>query len=52
VIKVKHAGTLIAVKDIEKSKKFYKDILGLNIKQDFGDNLMLECGISFQTLNS
>ena len=35
---MKYTGTLIAVKDIEKSKQFYHDVLGLDVVADFGAN--------------
>ena len=38
---MKYAGTLIAVKDIEKSKLFYHDVLGLDVVSDFGENVTL-----------
>ena len=33
--------TLISVKDIEKSKRFYHDVLGLEVLQDLGANVAL-----------
>ncbi len=47
-----YKGTLIAVKDMEKSKKFYFDILGLEVVGDFGANVMLSGGLSLQTAES
>ena len=47
---MKYAGTLIAVKDMEISKRFYHDVLGLNVAADFGANVMLDGGIFLQTL--
>ena len=35
---LKYTSTLIAVADMEKSKKFYHDVLGLEVVADFGDN--------------
>ena len=37
---------VILVKDIEKSKHFYKAILGQKIKNDFGRNVVFEGGLS------
>ena len=44
---MQYLGALLTVKDMEKSKKFYHDVLGLNIAQDFGAN-----GIFLQTLDT
>ncbi|MPM38521.1 hypothetical protein SDC9_85150 [bioreactor metagenome] len=41
--------TLLAVTDLEKSKKFYGDVLGLTVTGDFGANVTLSGGISLQT---
>ncbi|MCL1918917.1 MAG: VOC family protein [Peptococcaceae bacterium] len=42
-------GTLIAVKDMEKAKCFYHDVLGLNVVDDFGANVVLTEGVFLQT---
>jgi lactoylglutathione lyase len=47
---VKYSGTLIAVSDMDKSKKFYNNVLGLKVIADFGANVMLEEGLFLQTL--
>ena len=44
--------TLIAVKDMEKSKQFYHDVLGLNVVADFGANVTLDGGVALQTLDT
>lgn len=44
--------TLIAVSDMEKSKKFYHDVLGLDVIADFGANVTLTRNISLQTLDT
>ena len=49
---LKYTNTLIAVADMEKSKRFYHDVLGLEIVADFGDNVILEGGIALQTMNT
>lgn len=46
---MKYKGTLIAVKDIEKAKQFYHNILGLKVVDDFGANVVLTGGIFLQT---
>lgn len=49
---MKFTGTLIAVKDIEASRRFYNDVLGLNVVADFGANVTLEGGVVLQTLET
>lgn len=39
---------LIVVSDIEKSKAFYKDLFGLNVITDFGENVILTEGLVLQ----
>lgn len=47
-----YKGTLIAVKDMEKSKQFYQDILGMEIIGDFGANVQLSGGLFLQTMDT
>lgn len=49
---MKYTGTLIAVKDMKKSKQFYRDVLGLNVIADFGTNVTLDGGVVLQTLDT
>lgn len=49
---LKYTSTLIAVADMEISKQFYHDVLGLEIAADFGDNVTLDGGIALQTMNT
>ena len=49
---MKYTGTLIAVKDIEKSKQFYHDVLEMEVAADFGANVTLTGGLVLQTLES
>lgn len=49
---MKYKGTLIAVRDIEKSKKFYYDVLGLDVISDFGSNVILTGDIFLQTADT
>ena len=49
---MKYTGTLIAVSDMEKSKKWYNQVLGLEIVADFGANVTLDGGIALQTIDS
>ncbi|MDD3415848.1 MAG: VOC family protein [Lachnospiraceae bacterium] len=47
-----YKGTLIAVKNMEVSKKFYYDILDMNVVGDFGANVQLDGGLFLQTLDT
>lgn len=45
-------GTLIAVKNLQESKRFYSDVLGLNITTDFGPNVTFNGCIVLQTMET
>lgn len=47
-----YMSALLAVGDIAASKRFYHDILGMNVISDFGANITLTGGISLQTLDT
>lgn len=47
-----YKGTLIAVNNMEESKKFYHDILDMNVVGDFGANVQLDGGLFLQTLDT
>ena len=47
-----YKGTLIAVKDIEKSKAFYKSVLDLDVVMDAGANIELTGGVFLQTVDT
>jgi catechol 2,3-dioxygenase-like lactoylglutathione lyase family enzyme len=49
---MKYTCTLIAVKNMEKAKQFYHDVLGLEVISDFGANVTLTGGIALQTLDT
>ena len=44
-------NVLIVVKDIERSKKFYKDIFGLDVILDNEGNVILTGGLVLQDLS-
>lgn len=44
-----YQGTLISVSDMEKSKHFYQDILGLKVMMDLGVHVSFERGLSLQS---
>ena len=43
---------LIAVKDLQASKNFYRTVLGLEVILDFGANVTLTGGVCLQTLET
>lgn len=43
---------LIVVSDMERSKRFYYEVLGLEVVTDFGANAVLTGGIALQTKDS
>ena len=49
---MKYNGVLIAVSDMEYSRRFYREVLGLKVVEDFGANVTLEGGIFLQTLDT
>ena len=48
----KYTSTLIAVSDMEKSKQFYRDVLGMKVVADFGSNVTLDGGLVLQTMDT
>lgn len=49
---MQYACTLIAVQDMECSKQFYCELLGMEITADFGANVTLSNSIALQTAES
>jgi len=45
---MKYLGVCIAVSDINLARKFYEDLFGLEVVQDYGINISFSCGISLQ----
>lgn len=45
---MKLKNILFVVEDIEKSKRFYKDLFGLEVVADFGENVVLTEGLVLQ----
>lgn len=45
-------ATLLAVRDMAASIRFYQEVLGLEVIQDFGANVTLTGGIALQTLET
>ncbi|MGE4277715.1 MAG: VOC family protein [Lawsonibacter sp.] len=49
---MKYTCTLIAVRDLERSRQFYCDLLGMEVTADFGANVTLSDCIALQTIES
>jgi catechol 2,3-dioxygenase-like lactoylglutathione lyase family enzyme len=49
---VKYTSVLLAVRDMERSRRFYREVLGLEVTADFGANVTLTGGISLQTADT
>lgn len=49
---MKYTSTLLAARSREESIRFYREVLGLEVIQDFGANVTLSGGIALQTLES
>lgn len=49
---MKFKNPLLVVKDMKKSKAFYKDVLGLRVILDFGANVTLTGGVCLQTIET
>lgn len=45
---MKQTCTVIAVANIKTARKFYEDLFGLELYQDYGINISFTCGISLQ----
>lgn len=49
---MKFRGPMLVVKDIEKSKEFYTQVIGVRVISDLGENATLTGGMGLQTENS
>lgn len=49
---MKMKNPLIVVKDMEKSKEFYREVLGLRVISDLGANAVLTGGLALQSESS
>ena len=49
---MKFKNPLLAVRDMERSKAFYREVLGLHVVMDFGANVTLTGGLCLQTLDT
>jgi len=48
---MKHVDTIVLVEDIEISKKFYTEVIGLEILHDWGDMIVFKERFSIHTAN-
>lgn len=49
---MKYRGALFAVREMETSRRFYCELLGMSVTADFGANVTLSDSIFLQTLDS
>lgn len=49
---MKFTNPLIVVADLERSRAFYREVMGLRVISDFGANITLTGGVSLQTRES
>lgn len=49
---MKYVSTLLAVRDMGRSRQFYHDVLGLDVVADFGANALLSGGVALQTADT
>lgn len=45
---MKYSYTVISVADINAARKFYEDLFGLDVFQDYGKNIAFTCGLALQ----
>lgn len=45
---MKYVCTVISVADIDAARKFYEDLFGLVVYQDYGKNIAFTCGLALQ----
>ena len=49
---MRSGGVLLAARDLERTKTFYQEVLGLEVVADYGTNVALTGGLSLQMLGS
>ena len=47
-IHMKYTCIVLSVADINAARKFYEDLFGLELYQDYGINISFTCGLSLQ----
>ena len=43
---MKYVCVVISVADIKTARKFYEDLFGLEVYQDYGRNIAFTCGLA------
>ncbi|MFR3686709.1 MAG: VOC family protein [Enterococcus sp.] len=49
---MKFKGPMLVVKDMQKAKKFYTEVIGIRVIADLGENVTLTGGLALQTESS
>lgn len=45
---MKYTATVLSVADVHAARKFYEELFGLELYQDYGINISFTCGLSLQ----
>lgn len=45
---MRYCCTVLSVSDIEKARRFYEEMFGLEVCQDYGRNILFSCGLALQ----
>lgn len=45
---MRYTAAVLSVADIGRSRRFYEDLFGLEVVQDYGLNILFGCGLSLQ----
>ena len=45
---MKYVCTVISVADISAARKFYEELFGVEVYQDYGRNIAFTCGLALQ----
>ena len=45
---MKYICTVISVADVNAARKFYENLFGLEVFQDYGKNVAFTCGLALQ----
>lgn len=45
---MRYTSVVLAVSDVDRARRFYQDLFGLELDQDFGINVSFTCGLALQ----
>lgn len=45
---MRYCCTILSVSDIHKARRFYEELFGLEVSQDYGRNILFSCGLALQ----